>query len=80
MSKFFEAVTEFQHALNSYAEDDALLEVVLAPQSFHKIKWVLTREIELGGTRADQVFGFEELLTAKPYFKCRGIKFVRGKI
>lgn len=80
MSKFYEAIAQLDHVIGSYAEERAIREIVLEPRVFEKIRFVVAREIELStGVSARSSFGFEDLVGAKPYFKCRGIKFTKAK-
>lgn len=82
MSKFFEAMTELEHVINSYAEAPAIKEVILRKESFEKIRFIVRRELELDGhiTPHGEAFGFEYLAGNKGYFKCRGIKFIKEMV
>ena len=82
MSKFYEALVRFEREINQYAEDGHnIVEVILKESSYNKIRWVIAKELSLNWsmTSDNDAFGFEGLASAKPYFKCRGIKFSRER-
>jgi hypothetical protein len=80
MSELYEALAAFQHVVNSYAEDSALVEVKLKSKCFDKIRWVVIRELETDGAmNIGGAFGFEDLKSEKLYFRCRGIKFTKDE-
>lgn len=81
MSKFYEALVQFEYEINQYAEGPAIQEITLKHDIFEKVRFVIRKELSYSGhvDASGNAFGFHELGGTKGYFTCRGIKFIKGE-